>query len=223
MTEMNEKCVWTIDILLLISSTLVFYSALYILTEDRRKEIGKTVEKEYVERPVPEEPVWEAVELQAVDEAYELRNRWENIEIVFETIELHYIGKYFVTAYCPEECGGSWMTSSGATCHYSEDNRVPTTCAIDRNLHGYNEIISIDGKLYVTEDTGPGVKGAWVDCFVETMEEVRAWDTGYKSVYSVSYENHLVQGKERKVRHELIKHSLLFGSVISRSDHRLGN
>lgn len=206
---MNERTVWTIDILLLISSTLVFYSALYILTEDRRKEIGKTVEKEYIERPVPEEPVWEAVELQAVDEAYELRNRWENVEIVFETIELHYIGKYFVTAYCPEECGGSWMTSSGAICHYSTDNRVPTTCAIDRSLHGYNEIISIDGKLYITEDTGPGVKGAWVDCFVETMDEVRAWDTGYKSVYSVSYHNHKITGNERKERHELIKHSLL--------------
>jgi len=223
MTEMNERTVWTIDILLLISSTLVFYSALYILTEDRRKEIGKTVEKEYIERPVPEEPVWEAVELQAVNEYYELKNAWQDIEITYQTIELHYLGKYFVTAYCPEECGGSWKTSSGATCHYSTDNRVPTTCAIDRSIHGYNEIISIDGKLYITEDTGPGVKGAWVDCFVETMEEVRAWDTGYKSVYSVSYENHLVQGNERKVRHELIKHSLLFGNVISRSDHRLGN
>jgi 3D (Asp-Asp-Asp) domain-containing protein len=45
----------------------------------------------------------------------------------------------------------------------------------------------IDGKIYVTEDTGPGVKGRWVDCFVETMSEVNSWDTGWKSVYSVTF------------------------------------
>ena len=63
---------------------------------------------------------------------------------------------------------------------------VPTTCAIDRSYHGYGEILMIDGKLYVTEDTGPGVKGHWVDCFVETMDEVRSWPTGWKSVYAVT-------------------------------------
>lgn len=111
----------------------------------------------------------------------------------YTVIETEYIGEYFVTAYCPEECGWSWSTSSGATCHYSDDPMVPTTCAIDRNYHSYGELLMIDGKLYVTEDTGPGVKGHWVDCFVETMDEVRSWSTGWKSVYSVEiieYEVH---------------------------------
>lgn len=102
-------------------------------------------------------------------------------------IETEYIGEYFITAYCPEECGWSWSTSSGATCHYSDDPMVPTTCAIDRNYHGYGEYLMIDGKIYVTEDTGPGVKGRWIDCFVETMDEVNSWDTGWKSVYSVTF------------------------------------
>lgn len=108
----------------------------------------------------------------------------------YTMIETEYIGEYFVTAYCPEECGWSWSTSSGATCHYSDDPMVPTTCAIDRNYHGYGELLMIDGKLYITEDTGPGVKGRWIDCFVETMDEVHVWDTGWKSVYSVTIIEH---------------------------------
>lgn len=106
----------------------------------------------------------------------------------YTVINTEYIGEYFVTAYCPEECGWSWSTSSGATCHYSDDPMVSTTCAIDRNYHGYGELLMIDDKLYITEDTGPGVKGHWVDCFVETMDEVNYWDTGWKSVYSVTIE-----------------------------------
>ncbi len=116
-----------------------------------------------------------------------------NIEHHYNTytvINTEYIGEYFVTAYCPAECGGSWSTSSGATCHYSDDPMVPTTCAIARNYHGYGEYLMIDGKIYVTEDTGPGVKGRWVDCFVETMDEVNSWDTGWKSVYSITFEEY---------------------------------
>ena len=110
------------------------------------------------------------------------------IEVVKHTdIETEYLGEYFITAYCPEECGWSWSTSSGATCHYSDDPLEPTTCAIDRNYHGYGEYLMIDDKIYVTEDTGPGVKGRWVDCFVETMDEVRAWNTRWTSVYSVEF------------------------------------
>lgn len=223
MTEMNEKCVWTIDVLLAIASTLTIYGLLYYVTEDRRIEMSKTIETEHITRPVPEEPVYEPVELEAVNEFYDLRDTYLSLDVHYQTMNTKYLGKYFITAYCPEECGGSWKTSSGATCHYSDKWNEPTTCAIDRNYHGFGEFLLVEGKLYVTEDTGPGVRGAWIDCFVETMDEVRAWDTGYKSVYSVSYENHKVSGNERKVRHELIKHSLLSRSISGRSDIRLSN
>ena len=145
----------------------------------------------------------------AVLQEMELRNLWDSLDITYTTIETEYIGRYFVTAYCPEECGynGSnypkgWTTSSGAICHYSEDPYEPTTCAIDRSVHKYNELLMIEGKVYKTEDTGPGVRGFWVDCFVETMAEVYAWNTGYKAVYSVSYEDHELTANERKVNHE---------------------
>lgn len=113
---------------------------------------------------------------------------WVCKDVEYEYLVTEYIGEYFITAYCPEECGWSWSTSSGATCHYSDDPMEPTTCAIDRNYHGYGELLMIDGKLYITEDTGPGVKGHWIDCFVETMDEVVYFDTRWTSVYAAWYE-----------------------------------
>ena len=163
----------------------------------------------------------------AVIEEAELRNIWDSADITYTTVETEYLGRYFVTAYCPEECGynGSnyptgWRTSSGTICHYSDDPYEPTTCAIDRNYHRYNELLMIEGKVYNTEDTGPGVRGLWVDCFVETMSEVYAWNTGFKSVYSVSYEEHFLSSNERKETHELINNYLHDRSVSVRSPYR---
>ena len=136
-----------------------------------------------------------------------LRNKWNDITITYTTIELDYLGRYFITAYCPEECGGSWMTSSGATCHYSESWSEPTTCAIDRNYHRFGEYLAIDFgdgdlKTYVTEDTGPGVRGLWIDCFVISMDEVKAWPTGWKPVYQVTYVTSTLNKNERMENHE---------------------
>lgn len=202
--EMSERSVIAVDVLLAIACTSFFYGLLVIEEEEEKKHIVTSYEKAYVLREVEEETQI-PIELEAINEVYELANKWRTMDITYQTIELTYIGKYFVTAYCPEECGGSWQTSSGKTCHYETDNREPTTCAIDRRLHAYGEIFSIEGKLYVSEDTGSGVQGAWIDCFVETMDEVRAWDTGYKSVYSVSWNYHQVKGE----RHEFIRNHLL--------------
>ena len=150
---------------------------------------GKSSENYDKYRPVPtESPKIFLLEDMTVMDFLKQHSQHVSIEIIKHVdIEAEYIGEYFVTAYCPEECGGSWSTSSGVTCHYSDDPLEPTTCAIDRNYHGYGEYLMIDGKIYVTEDTGPGVKGRWVDCFVETMDEVNSWDTGWKSVYSVTF------------------------------------
>ena len=128
----------------------------------------------------------------------------DNMVITYTTMEFEYVGRHFITAYCPSECGYNgnnypvgWTTSSGTICHYSDDWKEPTTCAIDRNFHKYGEIILIgdpydpdNRKIYITEDTGPGVKGLWVDCFVETMSEVKSWNTRYDRVYNVTYVTH---------------------------------
>lgn len=131
-------------------------------------------------------------------------------------LEFEYIGTYFITAYCPAECGyngnnfpAGWTTASGEICHYSEEWDEPTTCAIDRNYHGFGEVILVgdpddpdNRKIYITEDTGPGVRGRWVDCFVESMEEVYYFPTRYESVYRVIYTDVSMTEEERQEIHD---------------------
>lgn len=167
-------------------------------------------------------------------EADKLRETAQAIPITYTARELDYIGEYFITSYCPAECGGSWQTSSGETCHYSDDPNEPTTCAIDRSIHSYYELIAVEFedelKIYITEDTGPGVRGRWLDAFVETMSEVNAWPTGYKSVYSVSYTT-TTKEKDRRRFYDTFTHYLLDrrgGGRTGcgddrRAEHRLGD
>lgn len=226
MTE--EQFIKTINTLLAFAAIFMMYGVIYYVASDHTK---------------PEEPVEEVEEISIVDiieensytqkevkpdnfrnkaliEEAELRNLWLSVPIHYTTLELRYLGQYFITSYCPEECGGSWTTSSGATCHYSDDWSTPTTCAIDRKFHRYGELIQVgdpddpNKKIYITEDTGPGVQGRWVDCFVETMSEVRSWNTGYRPVYSVSYEEHVLEGR-RIIYHEYFNRYLLFSSFRS--------
>ena len=111
-----------------------------------------------------------------------------------------YIGTYFITAYCPSECGYNgenyptgWTTASGEICHRADwEDRLwsPTTCAIDRNIHGFGDMFYIEefDRVFVAEDTGPGVNGRHLDLFYEEYDDVISFPTGYYDVYSVWYE-----------------------------------
>ena len=201
----DEQTIKTVNTLLLVAFVLITQSVLtlpYALDEhktkvkDRIRKVETFNSNEIREDRRPNE---------AITGEAKLRSRWNEVTVTYYTVELEYLGHYFITAYCPEECGGSWMTSSGATCHYSES--APTTCAIDRNYHRFGEYLAVDFgegdlKIYVTEDTGPGVRGLWIDCFVETMDEVRAWPTGWKPVYQVTYITHTLNKNERMENHE---------------------
>ena len=153
----------------------------------------------------------------AIGEALQLRNGYNGIEVTYTVILTEYLGHYFITAYSDEETN-SRATASGIEVHYSEDNFEPTTCAIDRNYHRFGELFMIDGHVYIAEDTG-AFRGLWIDCFVETMEEVRAWDTGYKSVYSVEYETR--ETEKREVLHERFNNYLHRGGLRVRCPGRL--
>ena len=141
-------------------------------------------------------------EMPWLDEYYEMESIKWSMPMSYEYIETEYLGRYFITAYCPEECGGSWTTSTGVTCHYSDDWSTPTTCAIDTSVRHYGEYIMVGSpdssnkKIYHCEDCGPGVRGNWVDCFVETMDEVKSWNTRYDNVYLVKFKTKTVQGNE---------------------------
>lgn len=139
-----------------------------------------------------------------ITKAYEFKNAWENIDLHYTGMNTEYLGVYFITAYSDEETHYRY-TASGTEVHYSDAWNEPTTCAIDLNYHDFGELLLIDGKLYITEDTG-AFRGLWVDCFVETMEEVQSFDTRYTEVYSVSYAEYRVSPIQRKKMHEILNY-----------------
>jgi len=172
---------------------------------------------------IPQEPEIIKERNEALEKALLTINEWNCLEVTYETIETEYIGRYFVTAYSDEETY-SRETASGVEVHYSESNFEPTTAAIDPRYHRFGELLMIEGKVYICEDTGGNVKGAWVDCFVETMEEVWSWNTGYKSVYSAEFVTNTLENRERQERHERFRNYLLDRSSGSwcprRDDYR---
>ena len=210
---MTQKTIETVNALFV---TAFFFLAEGIITLplalDDHKPKAKTNESKFESfllRPEePEEPKPEPAP--AFIEAQKNKFVIDHVTVCYSFIELEYLGRYFITAYCPEECGWSWETSSGATCHYSEDWATPTTCAIDRSYHGYWQTIQVgdpydpNKKIYITEDTGPGVRGRWVDCFVETMDEVDSWPTRWDSVYNVEYGEGFVTPNDRRRIHDCI-------------------
>lgn len=135
--------------------------------------------------------------LQGMAEACE--NYVITITIEYE-MELTYLGTYFITAYCPAECGDSWSTASGETCHRADwENRLtePTTCAISRSIHSFGDQFYIEefDRTFVAEDTGPGVQGKHLDLFYEDYDDVLNFPTGYYDVYSVEWvEIEIVKG-----------------------------
>lgn len=129
----------------------------------------------------------------------EFLNLMKESEVTVTVMRKESLGWYFITAYCPSECGynGSnyptgWMTASGEICHMSSDEErytVPSTCAIDRSVHRFYEEFYIEEfGLFVAEDTGSAVKGKHLDLFYEDYDDVYYFPTGYYEVFSVEYE-----------------------------------
>lgn len=164
-------------------------------------------------------------ELPWLNDYFEMQSLLWNVSMSYSYIETEYLGRYFITAYCPEECGYNgnnyptgWKTSTDTICHYSSDWKEPTTCAIDPKVRNYGEYLMIGSpdsrnkKIYHCEDCGPGVKGQWVDCFVETYSEVQTWNTRYDNVYLVKFKTKTIEGdlyKIQKIRNDIIRETLM--------------
>ena len=220
----------TINLLLFFASACLFHGLTLYVTDEHFQEVkGNKGKKTEV---VLELPTKEKTERkQILPEVFTIKNHCDRVVITYQVTHYEYIGDYFITAYCPWECGYNgnnfprgWTTSSGAICHYSESNSEPTTCAIDRNYFGFDETIAIDFgddgmKTYVTEDTG-AFRGMWIDCFVESMEEVRSWETGYYPVYSVSYETKSYSMKRTELFYERFTDYLLLRNGCDRIPYR---
>lgn len=218
-TLSEDQFIKTVNYLLLFASAFLFYGLTYYITEehqlpDKDQHPGKIeiFKPQILRKQLPD----------GLKQVYEFQELYLNIETHYTTIETEFIGMYFVTAYSDEETY-SRATASGVEVHYSDIWYEPTTCAIDPRYHSFGELLMIDGKIYIAEDTGGNVKGNWIDVFVETMPEVEAWETGYKPVYAVYYEEHTVSAQEGRIIHESFNHYLhdrLFSSWShSRNDY----
>ena len=127
-----------------------------------------------------------------------LKAELESIEVKAVYMSFEYIGDYFITAYCPEECGyrkysdGSdnfpkgWITATGTICHREEEWWNPSTCGINTAVNNYGDLFLIDGKIYVAEDTGY-ITGRWIDLFMPDYETMAAFGSHWTPVYAVEY------------------------------------
>lgn len=183
------------------------------------------------EVPLPKEDYLKHIkfryfEMPWLDEWYQMQSIMWNVVCSYGYIETEYLGRYFITAYSPEECGwngsnypAGWRTSTDTICHYSEDWREPTTCAIDPSVRKYGDYIMVGSpdssnkKIYHCEDCGPGVKGNWVDCFVPSYDMVVSWDTRYDSVYLVRFKTKTIEDcdmyRVQKMRYDSIVEMLM--------------
>lgn len=166
-------------------------------TESVTEYTGVPARDLYVELP---EVTHELIEIRRVDCAY------QDVLITYKEMKLTYLGTYFITAYCPAECGGSWSTASGETCHRADWNyrlSEPTTCAIDRSIHSFLDEFYIPDfdRTFIAEDTGSGVRGRHLDLFYEEYEDVVSFPTGYYEVYSVEWEDVTVPVSEEELKH----------------------
>ena len=143
----------------------------------------------------------------AVEFCNELSRAIESVEITYTDIEYEYLGTFFITAYCPAECGWNgdpdnlkgWYTASGEICHraaYEDRLFEPTTCAIDPNYASFGDLFYIEefDRVFIAEDTGSAVKKYHLDLFYEDYEDVISFPTGYYTVYSVNYVTKTISG-----------------------------
>lgn len=146
-----------------------------------------------------------------------LPNILDGVTIPSQRLELTDLGYYYLTAYCPYECGftGSnypigWQTASGLICNYADyENRYTdyTTCAVDPSLHRIGSegdlfyIPDIADRIYQAHDTGGAVKNKHLDLFYVDYASVVSFPTGWYKTYSVKVVNYtFTAGYYRQLR-----------------------
>lgn len=88
------------------------------------------------------------------------------------------IGRFKCTFYCPcRKCSGKWgyRTASGARC---QEN---LTVAVDPKVIPLGTHLMINGREYIAQDTG--VKGHWIDIFMENHQECLRNGVQYHEVF----------------------------------------
>jgi len=164
---------------------------------------------------VPARDLW--VELPEVDrpklEMCKSEQHFVPFVLTYERMELTSLGTYYITSYCPSECGyngsnypSGWVTASDTICHRADYHyrlSEPTTCAISRSVHSFGDTFYIPefDRTFVAEDTGSAVKGKHLDLFYEEYSDVCSFPTGYYEVYAVTWVEETVIVYEEDLKH----------------------
>ena len=189
MKNLFDKCI------LLMSLSLMCFLFAGLCSGQKSSGYGGFSSRDmYVELPRDwREPV-EKVEDTKFTEILDIYDMIDNVPITvtYPTVVLYDSYYCFITAYCAEECGWSYMTSSGAECHRSDWSHrydEPTTCAIDRNYFSYGTMFYVpsEDRVYIAEDTG-AFRGLWLDLYQDDMSDVIGYNTRYETVYTCDYE-----------------------------------
>ena len=197
----EERLVKTVNILLLLASAFLYYGLSYYVIDRTMPEETETSQKEQFTPKdfgtAPRSEWWKTTETRI--EMSEAEERYIAPLITYYEMELTSLGTYYITAYCPSECGYNgynyptgWVTASDTICHrasYEYRLTEPTTCAISRSVHSFGDEFYIPefDRTFVAEDTGPGVKGKHLDLFYEDFEDVYYFPTGYYEVFAVEW------------------------------------
>lgn len=146
-----------------------------------------------------------------------VEDKYVPVLYTYYEMELTSLGTYYLTAYCPHECGykeysdGSnnypvgWRTASGEICHRADwayRLSEPTTCAISRSVHNFGDEFYIPefDRTFIAEDTGPGVQGRHLDLFYESYDEMASFPTGYYEVYAVTWVEKTIVVSEEELK-----------------------
>ena len=92
--------------------------------------------------------------------------------------DVKYLGKYKLTAYCGcRKCSGKCGKKA----------KQGRTIAVDKRKIKLGSKVQINGKTYVAEDVGGGVKGKHIDVFFKSHKQTKRFGkkTGVK-VYKVN-------------------------------------
>lgn len=92
-----------------------------------------------------------------------------------------HLGTFKLTAYCAcSACCGQWadgITATGTTA------RAGRTIAVDPSVIPLGSLVYINGREYVAEDTGGGIKGNRIDIFFNSHTAALEFGIQYADVY----------------------------------------
>ena len=200
---------------LILAAILLIYLFFIYRIENKQKEpeiesleLGTEIEV-VISTPTPTPvPTSEPTPNPVIEEYRKLIRKIDGVPLVCTELVLGDSYNVFLTAYCAEECGWNYETSSGEICHRSSEiNRYePSTAAIDLRYFRYGDLFYIpsEDRVYIAEDTG-AFRGMWLDLYHNDMSSVIGYNTRYEKIFMVEIEYYLVPASKYDVRRYLIK------------------